>query len=117
MSEPSSLLCIQGQAIRQAKTRKVMMMRNEDMPAMPFVIPRDVVIQPYSGLSKREDIAKFMMAALLGVDGYKNWDVMASDAIAAADALLSKFEVQECHRTKKERLASICAYLRLHLPS
>ena len=42
MGEPSSLLCIQGQAIRQAKTRKVMMMNYEEMS--DFEINKQVAI-------------------------------------------------------------------------
>lgn len=29
-------------------------MKNSDMPAMPYVVPSDTIIQPYEGMTKRE---------------------------------------------------------------
>lgn len=65
-------------------------MNNGDMPAAP------VQIDDWHGLTKREDIAKHLMAALLTANDYDGtWtglNAAADEAVSQTDALLAALE-------------------------
>jgi MinD superfamily P-loop ATPase len=69
-------------------------MKNADMPAMPIENTSDY----YPGLTKREEIAKANMAALLSnsaiIDTFAGIENVAKEAVRAADALLAALEAQ-----------------------
>ena len=74
-----------------------MTIKNGDMPAMPVDrCDADAIeagIQMFSGLTKREMMAMHMMAANRARNTYyKTWELMATDAVEAADALLAELE-------------------------
>ena len=75
-----------------------MTIKNGDLPAMPQ--DRGIWVDGIgdcptlaTGLSKREMMAMHMMAAnrARGSD-YQTWELMAQDAVEAADALLAELE-------------------------
>lgn len=68
-------------------------MKNADMPAMPMVVPSDVVYSPQSGLTKREMMAMHMMGGLNANPTVNvNEHDMAALAVIYADALLDELE-------------------------
>lgn len=72
-------------------------MKNADMPAMPVVIPSDVIIQPTYGLTKRETMAMYFMAAWIQHHGSSNdYGFSSKDAalsaIDCADVLIEELE-------------------------
>ena len=69
-----------------------MTIKNGDRPAMPITYEQATDADMW-GLSKREMMAMHMMAAnrARGSD-YQTWELMAQDAVEAADALLSELE-------------------------
>ena len=71
--------------------------KNGDMPAMPITLEPGEVWSEFeahaNGLTKRETMAMHMMAANRSRHStYTSWESMASDAVEAADALLTELE-------------------------
>jgi len=75
-------------------------MKNADMPAMPYVVPGDVTMQPYEGLTKREMMAMAAMQGLLSGSNTNELVVgdernIAETAVDYADALLAALEEKQ----------------------
>ena len=75
-------------------------MKNSDTPAMPYVVPTDVTIQPYEGLTKREMMAMHALQGLLS--GTVTAELVVGDergfaetAVDYADALLAALEEKQ----------------------
>lgn len=75
-------------------------MNNAHMPAMPLTdeqIDRSKRFEGYEGFTKREEIAARNMAAILANSNYDaprrlRFELMAQDAVTAADALLAELD-------------------------
>lgn len=68
--------------------------KNANQPALPLEVVNEAGSR-WTGLSKREEFAKFMMSSLGNSNGYKTWENMAQDAVAMADALLAELEKEQ----------------------
>ncbi len=71
-------------------------MKNSDMPAMPCQEMGTQVAQGElkSGLTKREQFAAMAMQGMVSTvfDGHVAYDILASDAVEMANALLKQLE-------------------------
>ena len=67
-------------------------MNNADMPAMPYVVPGNVTIQPYGGLTKRECMAMHIMAGMISGGHLRAADAkqMPELAVLMTDKLLAE---------------------------
>ena len=65
---------------------------NAEKPAMPSTVESKDRVLVYLGLTKREYFSAMAMQGLLAQNGYSRMDILASDAVEQADAILEELE-------------------------